>query len=522
MRQSYKYFSLFMALVLLSGIIGLSGVPGTGVPTTGQFGSIQPILAQVAATSPEEQISVIIQTTDGSDQIEGVIDSLGGVVTRDLSIINAISASVPGKAVPQLARVQGVRWVSLDAPIISTAKGGNGGGKPPSDPDPAYDQHQLDTLNVRDVWDMGIEGEGITVAVIDSGIAKVADFNVKVKGGSPSRILRQMSFSPNSTTVNDVYGHGTHVAGIIGGNGKISGGDFMGVAPKVNLVSLKISDEQGMAYESDTVAAMQWVLENKETFNIRVVNLSVNSTMEQSYHASPMNAAAEILWFNGIVVVTSAGNTEVGSALDSINTAPANDPFLITVGASDEVQTPDYGDDAVAVYSANGTTMNGFVKPDIVAPGQDIISLLSPDSSWYYEHPFRVLASGYYFRLSGTSMAAPMVTGAVALLLQDEPDLTPDQVKYRLMYTGHPIDGSNGDSNTYAYMDVLEAVTGTTTGSSNTGIEASELLWSGDEPINWGSVNWNSVNWNSVNWNSVNWNSVNWNSVNWNSVAWDH
>jgi serine protease AprX len=517
MRKSYKYFSLMMVLILLSGFIGLGGVASTG-----QLGNIQPILAQIAAASPEQQISVIIQTAGGSDQIEGVIESLGGAVTRDLSIISAVSAEVPGKAVPELAKVQGVRWVSLDAPVISTAKGGNGGGKPPSDPDPPYIQTHLDTLNVRDVWDMDLDGEGVTVAVIDSGIAKVADFNVKVKGGSPSRILRQMSFSPDSTTVNDVYGHGTHVAGIIGGNGKISRGDIIGVAPKVNLVSLKISDEQGMAYESDTVAAMQWVLENKETFNIRVVNLSVNSTMEQSYHTSPMNAAAEILWFNSIVVVASAGNNEVGSGLDSINTAPANDPFIITVGASDEGQTPDKGDDIVAVYSAHGTTTDGYGKPDIIAPGQDIISLLSLNSTWSYEHPLRVLGNGDYFRLSGTSMAAPMVTGAAALLLQDEPELTPDQVKYRLMYTGSQIDGGDGDSNIYAYLDVLATVTGTTTESANTGNEVSALLTTGSEPINWGSVNWNSVNWNSVNWNSVNWNSVNWNSVNWNSVAWDH
>jgi hypothetical protein len=104
-------------------------------------------------------------------------------------------------------------------------------------------------------------------------------------------------------------------------------------------------------------------------------------------------------------------------------------------------------------------------------------------------------------------------------LLQDEPDLTPDQVKYRLMATGSQISGSDGD---YPYLDVLAAVTGDTTDSANTGTEVSALLWTGDEPLNWGSVNWNSVNWNSVNWNSVNWNSVNWNSVNWNSVAWDH
>jgi serine protease AprX len=459
---------------------------------------------------------VIIQTTGRSDQLQAAIESLGGVVTRDLSIINALAAQVPAESVRQLASIHGVRWVSLDAPITSTAKGGNGGGKPDTGLEPAYDQHHLDTLHVPEVWNMGLQGEGISVAVIDSGIAKVADFNVKTKGGSPSRILRQMSFSPNSTTVNDVYGHGTHVAGIIGGNGKLSGGDFMGVAPKVNLISLKISDEQGMAYESDTVAAMQWVLENKEAFNIRVVNLSVNSTMEQSYHESAMNAAAEILWFNGVVVVASAGNNEVGSALDSINTAPANDPFIITVGASDELQTPENNDDTVAVYSAHGTTWDGFAKPELIAPGQDIISLLSPDSTWFFEHPLRVLGNGDYFRLSGTSMAAPMVTGAVALLLQDEPNLTPDQVKYRLVTTGPSIDGGDGDSGVYSYLDVFAAVTGTTTESYNTGLEASQLLWSGEEPLNWESVNWNSVNWNSVNWNSVNWNSVNWNSVNWN------
>jgi serine protease AprX len=221
-------------------------------------------------------------------------------------------------------------------------------------------------------------------------------------------------------------------------------------------------------------------------------------------------------------VVASAGNNEVGSALDSINTAPANDPFIITVGASDESQTPQNDDDIVAVYSAHGTTWDGFTKPDIIAPGQDIISLLSPNSTWHYEHPGRVLAEANYFRLSGTSMSAPMVTGAVALLLQDEPELTPDQVKYRLMVTGPSIDGGDGDPNVYTYLDVLAAVAGTTTDSSNTGFVASQLLWTGDEPVTWESVNWNSVNWNSVNWNSVNWNSVNWNSVNWNAVAWEY
>jgi serine protease AprX len=184
--------------------------------------------------------------------------------------------------------------------------------------------------------------------------------------------------------------------------------------------------------------------------------------------------------------------------------------------------------------------LDGYAKPDIVAPGTDIISLLSNQSSWPGAYPQRAVGNGY-FRLSGTSMSAPMVTGAVALLLQDEPNLTPDQVKYRLTYTAGLIAGPPIYETTdpispmaeaasilpptqpvlsyYSYLDVAAAVNGTTTQSANTGLAASQLLWSGSEPINWSSVNWTSVNWNSVNWTSVNWTSVNWTSVNWNSVT---
>ncbi|MGB3904703.1 MAG: S8 family peptidase [Anaerolineae bacterium] len=363
----------------------------------------------------------------------------------------------------------------------------------------------LDTLSARQVWDMGLQGDRIGIAVIDSGVTKDGDFGQRIK--------RQLSFNPNSNTVNDVYGHGTHVAGITGGDGSSSSGTYVGIAPCAQLISLKISDETGMAYESDTVDALQWVFDNKEKYEIRVLNLSVNSVVEQSYHTSPLDAAAEILWFNGIVVVASAGNRGPGGGYNTVDAAPANDPFIITVGASDEHGTADRWDDTVAPFSAYGTTMDGFVKPDIIAPGRDIISVLSQHSSWDDTYPERVVEESY-FRLSGTSASAPMVAGAAALLLQDEPDLTPDQVKYRLTHAATDVLGG------YPYLDVYAAVTGTTTESANTGIEASQLLWTGDEPVMWDSVNWNSVNWNSVNWNSVNWNSVNWNSVNWNSAHW--
>jgi serine protease AprX len=517
MKRSHKFLHLVLAFTFLPVFAWINWVSSTD-----QLENMHPMLTQIAANSPDQVVSVIVQLYGDPDPAEGLVASLGGAVTRDLSIINAFSAELPAKAVPELAQSGGVRWVSLDAPVEMTVK-------PPKDPLPddstsdggiggTYAQVFLDTMNVRAVWDMGLHGEGIGVAVIDSGITQMDDFSEKVRGRSASRIVRQETINPNSTTVNDVYGHGTHIAGIIGGNGKDSDGLVSGVAPMADFISLKVSDEQNVAFESDAVAAMQWVLENKETYNIRVVNLSIAATQPQSYHTSPIDAAAEILWFNGIVVVTSAGNY----GPDAVNFAPANDPFIITVGASDERQTAGPTDDTVAPYSAYGVTLDGFIKPDIIAPGQDIVSLLSSNSSWGYEHPDRLAYSIDYFRLSGTSMSAPMVAGAAALLLQDEPELTPDQVKYRLMNSGPTIRGSDGDANSYPYLDVYAVITGSTAESANTGTVASQLLWTGDEPVNWESVNWNSVNWNSVNWNSVNWNSVNWNSVNWNSVAWDY
>jgi hypothetical protein len=353
-----------------------------------------------------------------------------------------------------------------------------------------------------------LQGQGVTVAVVDSGITSQSDLQGRIVANN------NQTAAPDA---NDIYGHGTHVAGIIGGNGTVSGGARKGIAPQVNLINVKVSGDNGMSYASDLVDGLQWINDNRTAYNIKVVNISMNSAITETYQTSPIDAAVEILWFNGIVVVVAAGNNGGPGAIYP----PANDPFVITVGAADDLGTTSLADDGVASFSAYGTTENGFAKPDLVAPGRNLISLnASTNSAIYNNHaPYRV--DNAYFRMSGTSMSAPVVSGAVALLLQDEPNLNPDQVKYRLTATANKTwPGYNATKAGAGYLDIYAAVNGTTTQTANTGIAASNMLTTGSDPINWGSVQWGSVQWGSVQWGSVQWGSVQWGSVQWGSDYW--
>jgi len=371
----------------------------------------------------------------------------------------------------------------------------------------------------------GLDGQGVTVAVVDSGISDHMDLHTNTQNpvqalSSDSRVVQNLVFGEYASP-EDEYVHGTHVAGIIAGNGIASNGKYVGVAPGVNIINIRVSDEQGLTYTSDLIDGLQWVLENKDAYNIRVLNLSINSVAPESYNNSPLDAAVEILWFNGIVVVVSAGNNGTADGPSTLY-PPANDPFVITVGTMEDLGSLSTEDDFVGTFSAYGITLDGFAKPDIVAPGRNLISLLaSTSATGYIGHP-KHHVNEFYFRMSGTSMSAPVVTGTVALLLQDEPGLTPDQIKYRLMVTANQnwpgYDLAKAGAGT---VDALAAVNSNTTDSANLGIIPSQMLSTGENAVNFDSVGWNSIGWNSVGWNSVGWNSVGWNSVGWNSVGWN-
>ncbi len=465
----------------------------------------QPALLQLAAAHPDAQVGVIVQLRDAGQSVNWGLDGLGARVTRRLPIIHALAVRLPARSVPRLAAMPGVRWVSLDAPVVKSS----------------YSCCNAATLN--DVYPQSIgagslwsqyQGQGVGVAVVDSGMASAIE----------EHMVAMKIINSRTTFGGDPYGHGTHVAGIIGGNGANSAGAYIGVAPQANLIDVKISDDQGMASVSDVVNGLQWVYNNRTTGNIRVVNLSLNSTVADSYQVDPLDAAVETLWNAGIVVVVSAGNN--GNTNAGVLFAPANDPFAITVGAVNDQGTVNQSDDTLASFSSFGTipisTTAGLTslmnKPDLVAPGVNIVSVLaSPSDTLATAHPANIVNSNY-FRMSGTSMAAPMVSGAVALLLQAQPGLTPNQVKYRLTATASPVASTSGVG--AGEVNVAAAVANPSTASANVGVAPAASIQTGNPAASWGSASWGSASWGSASWGSASWGSASWGSASWGSASW--
>src|SRR2546422_424788 len=273
----------------------------------------------------------------------------------------------------------------------------------------------------------------------------------------PYTTLFRSNFADSSANTSDLYGHGTHVAGILAGNATNSTGQnysasFKGIAPNALLINLRALDQNGSGTDSTVIAAIQQAINLKTQYNIRVINLSLGHPVYESYTLDPLCQAVEAAWKAGIVVVAAAGNygrdNSMGTKGYGTIASPGNDPYVITVGAMKTNDTLYTSDDTIASYSSKGPTLvDHLVKPDLVAPGNQVISLLAPNSTLPLSYPKTLVSSslyetigssgksGDYFMLSGTSMAAPVVSGAAALLIQQHPSMTPDQVKARLMKT---------------------------------------------------------------------------------------
>ena len=438
------------AVLLATLLLIVALAPSSQAQTTKRASKVSPLLRQrLAAAGGWSRI--IVQTTDlaSLDQVMPTIRIRGGRLGRRLKIIGGQVALVPNSLIPMLANHPLVSSVSLDRPVVSSME---------------RTGITVGAAAVRQ--ELGYDGSGIGVAVIDSGVTSWHDD--LTAGGGGQRVVRFVDFVNGRESAYDDFGHGTHVAGIIAGNGFDSAGARTGIAPNADLVVLKTLDRDGNGRISDVIAALEYVIANRVALNIRVVNLSVASGAYESYDSDPLTLAAKRAVAAGIVVVAAAGNdgrSRWGTAQYGGITAPGNAPWVLTVGASSHMGTSDRSDDAMAAFSSRGPgALDYAAKPDLVAPGVGIESLSGPESSLYASLSPYLLDGTVptpfhpYLSLSGTSMATPVVTGTVALMVQANPALTPNQVKAILQYTAQAYPGYDGLTQGGGFLNTRGAV----------------------------------------------------------------
>ena len=411
-------FHRIMSLMVVSALLAMTSLGAAPIPT---------------ATS-----RVIVQGAT-LDQAVAAVQANQGRVTDKIGIIQAVIADVPSANLAQLGKAPGVVRVTLDRAVqVSAALANHNNDQDQEDAMFKYSK----AVGAKDVWQTGNLGQGITVAFLDSGIDPTLPALRLGPGSLHNRYLSYYDaigdkvYQPTKLVKSpgDPNGHGTHVAGIVG-NADKEDGLYQGIAPAADLVAVRVLDETGMGTYADVLRGLNWVVENKARYNIRVLNISMYATPVAPYWADPYNLAVMAAWQAGIVVVASAGNG--GPAPLSIG-VPGNTPYIITVGAFTDNYTPNkLGDDYMPPFSAAGPTLDAFVKPDLIAPGAHIPSLMRNNTYLAQQYPENRI-QGHYFKMSGTSMSAAVVSGIVALMLKANPNLTPDQVKYRLTMTARP------------------------------------------------------------------------------------
>ena len=397
-----RYTGLILALILLVTFTGITPAP------------------------PTEMGSFIVKGSD-YEAVAELVTANGGEVTSELKVINSLGARLPVKAVARLRAEPEILAISSNAAVTMTDNGKS------SDPTPASDYPDLVGADL--VWEAGVTGEGVTVAVVDTGLSNHPGLLNKVNGVSLNKVAGWVDFVEDSKAPRDPHGHGTHIAGIIANAQNGPDGEWNGVAPGVRLVGVRVLDEYGYSDYENVILGIQWVIDHKDEYNIRVMNLSLVSNAEVPYWFDPLNEAVMQAWANGITVVVAAGND--GAEPMTIG-VPGNNPYVITVGAFTDNHTPDdWSDDYLAPFSAAGPTLDAFTKPDLLAPGAHMVSTIAKHSTLADEHPESLLPHKYFW-MAGTSQASAVVSGLAALTLAENPNLTPDEVKYRLMVTALP------------------------------------------------------------------------------------
>jgi serine protease AprX len=477
-------------------------------------------LAATSNASADQGPVPIVVFSNGSADAAGAAQAAGGSVLRSFPDLGAAEVSVSGAGLTQLESSPDVTAVpdlqiSLqDTSAVSTA---------PHTPSAVYNQE----TGATSLAQAGDTGQGVTVAVLDTGIDNLPDFAGRLVGG--------VDLTGEGNAFLDSYGHGTFVAGLIAGNGASSGGQYVGEAPGTNLVSIKVAGSSGVTTLGNVIAGVEWAIQHKDQYGIKVLNMSVGFQSLMSTVANPLDRAVEAAWNSGIAVVASAGNA---GPFNGTILSPGDDPLVITVGALDDMATPVVSDDTMTNFSSVGpTAADGWVKPDLVASGRSVISVAAPGSTVYNTYPSARVGSGNFVG-SGTSFSAAITSGAAALVVSDNPGLTPNQLKARLLGTagrgpvGNPFVDGHGSLNAYAAatsapMNLNQSTAGlrptlpgATVSLAPTGPADSwnPALWTGAA---WNGAAWNGAAWNGAAWNGAAWNGAAWNGQAWNGAAWN-
>jgi serine protease AprX len=375
------------------------------------------------------------------------------------------------------------------------------------------------------LWSKGFDGNGVTVAVLDTGITKSPDLKHVIGG---------VDFSGEGNPYQDSYGHGTFVSGLIAGAGASSHGQYMGEAPNANLVAVKVAGATGMTDVATVIKGINWVVNNADKYKIRVLNMSLGAIPVTSSVLNPLDQAVETAWQAGIVVVVSAGNS---GPFNGTILSPGDDPLAITVGSLDDTGSTDPTQATSTSFSSVGpTNPDGWFKPDLVTSGRSVVSLRAPGSTIDITNPTAQVGKNNFVG-SGTSFSAAITSGAAALEIQSSSKwgikgggqfpITADQVKAQLLGTttagpvGNPLVDGHGA------LNVLNA-------ASNPGLQLTQVVpttptrmgatvnlhdtWLGSS---WNGSSWNGSSWNGSSWNGSSWNGSSWNGSSWNGSSWN-
>src|SRR6266498_5044233 len=470
------------------------------------------LLAQAAA-NPLQMFDVIVQgdKSSSSAAVADEVQSENGQGLRRFMSVQGVEASISGKDLLRLASHPHVVAITPNVAVHTSEY---------QDATMWLESTDMTILqNVVDPSTGAITGpapQAPAIAIVDSGVQARSDFR--------SRLVASVKICSLCTdNADDAEGHGTMVAGIAAGSGSYPGG-----AQNAPIVSVRTANADGESRTSDVIAAADWVLQHAKQYNIRVANFSLAGASDTSIRVDPLDKAVEALWLSGIVVVAAAGNHGQGGPV-SMSYAPGNDPFVITVGALDQHMSSDPSDDTVPSWSAYGKTLDGFLKPDLSAPGRYMVAPTPMDGTIAKTVPDRIVAPGYIW-MSGTSFSTPVVAAAAAQILARHPEFTPDQVKGALMLTANYLPNAGGYSGGVGEIDAGVASTIDSPPNPNVGLyqffrsdpftglhtfDAASWAAYLQSGASWAQASWAEASWAEASWAAASWAAASWSEASW-------